>query len=218
MGNIKLNNQNGRSMIEMLGVLAIIGVLSVGGIAGYSKAMRTYRLNKAIEQITLIVGNVRTFFAPQGNYKGFSLHSDTGRNIIRKAKLLPDELLSDLDDSIYINSFYIAPLSMFSIDQANDKDFLLYATGDSENLIKQEDCISFITYDWRAVNGFVGIGVGTSSIDGTEKCENDPANLSTLEDDSTATICADKMPIDIDVAIKLCGKGTLSDGIYLRFK
>ena len=29
----------GRSMIEMLGVLAIIGVLSVGGIAGYSKAM-----------------------------------------------------------------------------------------------------------------------------------------------------------------------------------
>ena len=29
----------GRSMIEMLGVLAIIAVLSVGGIAGYSKAM-----------------------------------------------------------------------------------------------------------------------------------------------------------------------------------
>ena len=28
-------NQSGRSMIEMLGVLAIIGVLSVGGIAGY---------------------------------------------------------------------------------------------------------------------------------------------------------------------------------------
>ena len=30
-------NSFGRSMIEMLGVLAIIGVLSVGGIAGYSK-------------------------------------------------------------------------------------------------------------------------------------------------------------------------------------
>lgn len=33
------NFEKGRSMIEMLGVLAIIGVLSVGGIAGYSKAM-----------------------------------------------------------------------------------------------------------------------------------------------------------------------------------
>ena len=31
--------QSGRSIVEMLGVLAIIGVLSVGAIAGYSKAM-----------------------------------------------------------------------------------------------------------------------------------------------------------------------------------
>ena len=62
--------QSGRSMIEMLGVLAIIGVLSVGGIAGYSKAMMKYRINKTIEQITLIAGNVRTFFAPQRNYRG----------------------------------------------------------------------------------------------------------------------------------------------------
>ncbi|MBS6473139.1 MAG: hypothetical protein KH347_02690 [Acetobacter sp.] len=35
----KGTNESGRSMIEMLGVLAIIGVLSVGGIAGYSQAM-----------------------------------------------------------------------------------------------------------------------------------------------------------------------------------
>ncbi len=38
-------SQFGRSMIEMLGVLAIIGVLSVGGIAGYSKAMLAYKSN-----------------------------------------------------------------------------------------------------------------------------------------------------------------------------
>ena len=37
-------NQLGRSMIEMLGVLAIIGVLSVAGIAGYSKAMEKYKM------------------------------------------------------------------------------------------------------------------------------------------------------------------------------
>ena len=41
-------NSFGRSMIEMLGVLAIIGVLSVGGIAGYSKAMEQFKVNKAI--------------------------------------------------------------------------------------------------------------------------------------------------------------------------
>ena len=45
----------GRSMIEMLGVLAIIGVLSVGGIAGYSKAMEQYKINKTIEQYNYFI-------------------------------------------------------------------------------------------------------------------------------------------------------------------
>jgi hypothetical protein len=44
--------QGGRSMIEMLGVLAIIGVLSVGGIAGYTKAMRMYNSNLQRRQIS----------------------------------------------------------------------------------------------------------------------------------------------------------------------
>jgi len=39
-------NQSGRSMVEMLGVLAIIGVLSVGGIAGYKMAMEKNDANK----------------------------------------------------------------------------------------------------------------------------------------------------------------------------
>lgn len=48
-------NQYGRSMIEMLGVLAIIGVLSVGGIAGYSKAMEKFKVNKLVEEYSLLV-------------------------------------------------------------------------------------------------------------------------------------------------------------------
>ena len=45
----KLKSQSGRSMVEMLGVLAIIGVLSVGGIAGYSLSMRKHRANGVID-------------------------------------------------------------------------------------------------------------------------------------------------------------------------
>lgn len=48
-------NQYGRSMIEMLGVLAIIAVLSVGGIAGYSKAMEKFRVNKLLEEYTMLL-------------------------------------------------------------------------------------------------------------------------------------------------------------------
>ncbi len=47
------NVENGRSMVEMLGTLAIIGVLSVGAIAGYSYAMDKYRANTIINDLTL---------------------------------------------------------------------------------------------------------------------------------------------------------------------
>ncbi len=48
----------GRSMVEMLGVLAIIGVLSVGAISGYSKAMFKYKLNKHTEQMNTLINAV----------------------------------------------------------------------------------------------------------------------------------------------------------------
>ena len=50
-----MKSENGRSMVEMLGVLAIIGVLSVGAISGYSKAMTKYKLNKQTEQISWLL-------------------------------------------------------------------------------------------------------------------------------------------------------------------
>ena len=57
--------QYGRSMIEMLGVLAIIAVLSVGGIAGYSKAMEKFKVNKLLDEYSMLLygllGNVREF-------------------------------------------------------------------------------------------------------------------------------------------------------------
>ena len=46
-------NESGRSMVEMLGVLAIIGVLSIGGIAGYTQAMKKYRVNEAVNAVTM---------------------------------------------------------------------------------------------------------------------------------------------------------------------
>ncbi len=46
-------SESGRSMVEMLGTLAIIGVLSIGGIMGYSYGMDKYRANQTINDIML---------------------------------------------------------------------------------------------------------------------------------------------------------------------
>ena len=45
--------ESGRSMVEILGVLAIVGVLSIGGIAGYNYAINKYRANETINEINL---------------------------------------------------------------------------------------------------------------------------------------------------------------------
>ena len=47
--------QKGRSMIEMLGVLAIVGVLSIGGLAGYTMAMNRYRASNISDYVSRCV-------------------------------------------------------------------------------------------------------------------------------------------------------------------
>ncbi len=58
---------SGRSMVEMLGVLAIIGVLSVGAISGYSKAMMKYKLNKQTVQLSQLF-NVMYIYKEQWRF------------------------------------------------------------------------------------------------------------------------------------------------------
>lgn len=54
--------QKGRSMIEMLGVLAIIGVLSIGGLAGYSMAMRKNKANNVLNELSIRAVTIATNF------------------------------------------------------------------------------------------------------------------------------------------------------------
>ena len=75
----KAANQSGRSMIEMLGVLAIVGVLSAGGIAGYSMAMQNYKTNALIEKVQIIATKARTLY--KGNYESSKIQDliDSGK-------------------------------------------------------------------------------------------------------------------------------------------
>ena len=79
---MKRTNESGRSMVEMLGVLAIIGVLSIGGIAGYSMAMNRYRANEALDLATkyaVVLYSGKQTYAALGNndssYKPLSLYA-----------------------------------------------------------------------------------------------------------------------------------------------
>ena len=52
--------ENGRTMVEMLGTLAIMGVLSVTGVAGYTWAIERSRVNNLMHEITMRTASVST--------------------------------------------------------------------------------------------------------------------------------------------------------------
>lgn len=77
-----MKNEAGRSMVEMLGVIAIMGVLSLGGIAGYTLAINRYKANQVIDVAGKLAGmgmggttynslKAAGLEAPQGNIDMF---------------------------------------------------------------------------------------------------------------------------------------------------
>ena len=54
------HNENGRSMVEMLGVLAVIGVLAMVGVMGFNHAMRKVQANHLYNDIKLSYASVYT--------------------------------------------------------------------------------------------------------------------------------------------------------------
>jgi type II secretory pathway pseudopilin PulG len=62
-------SEAGRSMIEMLGVLAIMGVITVGAIAMISAAMRSQKRTSVQDEVAQIVTGVRGLL---GEYDDFS--------------------------------------------------------------------------------------------------------------------------------------------------
>ena len=73
--------QCGKSMIEMLGVLAIIAVLTVGGIAGYSKAMKKYQANKVVGEIIQVLVKLKELSENDNWYNIYRLDDETKKTL-----------------------------------------------------------------------------------------------------------------------------------------
>ena len=161
-------NEAGRSMIEMLGVLAIIGVLSVGGIAGYSKAMNKFKTNKIADNVSMIVANVKTLYAQQNTYTGLNNGTAVSMGVI------PDELgtissgSGDSATATLTNAFngrvYV---TQSDSTIANDgKAFII-----EFNSLSREACITLATNDWGSgfSSGLIAIQAsGTSATTGDD--------------------------------------------------
>jgi type II secretory pathway pseudopilin PulG len=148
-------------MIEMLGVLAIVGVLSVGGIAGYSKAMMKFKINKIVDQVTHIATNIRTLYAQQTTYAGLNTPNAVAMGVI------PDSISTNIlknysgsNDSYYYENAnpFNGNVIVYNIWES-DRAFVIAYTG-----IPKEACVTLATYDWGSnhSSGLKAITVSSS--------------------------------------------------------
>ena len=186
--------QSGRSMIEMLGVLAIVGVLSVGGIAGYSKAMTKFKINKTIDQISHTIANIQTLYAQQTTYAGLS-----ASNAIKMGVTL-DEMNNGTTLKNPFNGIY-------EIENYNNGNPELLFKLELNGLPK-EACIALATQDWGSVlsSSVIGVTVGKGNSisqvydygDITLGCSG------TTEVYNGYGACADSLPIPVATAAQYC--------------
>ena len=156
-----IKNENGRSMIEMLGVLAIIGVLSVGGIAGYSKAMYRFKMNKTIDIFNRVLIDFAEFTSHRlddGELDMFEWGDDEEHGLADYLDSLKDICTDREYEDFNGEKGYSCPLPIGEIWAAIETyDHIEYGTMgnfygefaiqfDGEN--QKQACVDFASYDW----------------------------------------------------------------------
>ena len=200
--NNKKNNNSGRSMIEMLGVLAIIAILSVGGLVGFSKAIERHRINETVTQITLIAQNTRDLFKSQNNYSGLDSSlvsmSDTtyaNRILADKALLFPDSLRNNNYENMFGGKMYFRSTARFAADDG--KAFMVVFRS-----IPKSACIELATREWQGSLGLVAMKVYNSG--GSSLTDAYEGNCTTNHTQGSAMVCAADLPMPLSYAVEAC--------------
>jgi len=144
---------SGRTMVEMLAVLAIIAVITAGSLVGYSKAMRRHRLNETISQVVSMMTNIRSFYGNQDSYESFDAPTAIKYNIVSQ-------------DMIATKSTLVSPYKgrvTITLDKAitngPDKTAFVITYRD----LPVEACVSIATMDWGLGEkvGLIGVSIGS---------------------------------------------------------
>ncbi|MBR1544801.1 MAG: hypothetical protein IJ638_02560 [Alphaproteobacteria bacterium] len=128
-------NDSGRSIVEMLGVLAIMGVITVMGISGYSQAIGKINRNNVVEQVTKLAQETRGVFAGRTSYNQKDTDEnggyDIGTNILTKMGLKLETPYGGTYTVTSVNSTGKNP--GFKIEIPN---------------VATQDCLYFTTMSW----------------------------------------------------------------------
>ncbi len=141
-----MKQESGRSMIEMMGVLAIMGVITVGAIAAISSAMSMQKHNTVNDEVLQMVTQVRQMFTEYDDYS--NINNSTIFGAIGMSNKNP-----------YGGTYEI------SVNPSDTRQFVISITG-----LSKSDCEYFVTKGW---DGSVGYELsGRTQSGATGSCNN----------------------------------------------
>ena len=142
-----MNQESGRSMIEMLGVLAIMGVITVGAIGMISTAMRTQKLTAVNDEVVQMVTMVRNI---HGEYDDFStMNGTTIFGAIGMSNKNP-----------YGGTYEL------SVDPSDPRQFIVTING-----LGQSECESLVAKAWSDSVGYQMSGGKSGGANGTNSVQ-----------------------------------------------
>ena len=164
--------QYGRSMIEMLGVLAIIGVLSVGGLSVIAKAKRDSDISKVMENTAHLVMTSKKLACQYDSEYG------TYTMMLYKSEIYPPSLTYDK----LANTFVDSVNNKYAIT-SNESNATFTVTISN---LKSEACIKLATSEWgnSHSNGFSKICIGNNC-------------ATSFEIDEASSKCADNSTVKL---------------------
>ena len=172
--------QTGRSMLEMLGVLAIVGVLTVGGFSLVSKVNNSNQTNNVIDEISSLAAKVRVVA------RDYSSSDGSFMKYVCKGKAYPDVLECDVDsssgdtDACNCSAFIGNADVAYTVATASYPALFTLTASD----LNEEMCMTLLTTNWgsEASTGFMGFVGGTSSsgdsiANAAKSCDGDDNSL-----------------------------------------
>ena len=212
MRYIYKSEQSGRSMVEMLGVLAIVGVLSVGGIAGYSKAMAKFKNTKVMDQASMLIASTRMAYNGQTNFSGLTTVVAWDMGVASPEMMIEPvagtrvlaNVFAPTASSVFVN----AATSAATPPVANG------AMGVTFAMLPKDACTSLATTDWGRGSGFVGVIVETMA---TPSATTASGNVPGATANTAAGFGIDNLPAAPALAAQGCA-GDLDNAVTLFFE
>ena len=186
------NSDSGRSMVEILGVLAIIGILSVGGLVGYQMAIQKSQKNKCLDEMQMVF------------QKFYEVHMNIPIPKPEEEVKVPDSVVS-LD---YLNGALKSLNGKTSVSMSycpnQNMDFML-----SFDYLPEDVCLAILNTNWEG-NIYFGDSSGLEEEDRWEDKESSGVTINHDSPSGSQNKFGDKK--------SLCQKNAQKENVLFGYK